>query len=171
MSEKQESLDAPTVQSPKTPEVKKTSVPLSANEGEQRVLGFVKREECHIFQGPMPSPEALKSYCEIVPDFGERSLCLLERESEHVQKIEMRKIDLEEKEVVARIRLADRGQIFGFVVCMVGLIAGAVLLGLGHDTAGKYFSGGSLALIIAVFLGPQVLKKLTELKESKQEDE
>jgi uncharacterized membrane protein len=65
------------------------------------------------FSGPLPHPQLLSQYNELIPNGAERIVALTEREARHRQSLEA------------------RGQLFAFVLAMVSLVGGIGLIAIG----------------------------------------
>lgn len=102
-------------------------------------------QRTEIFQGPIPHPDILKQYAEIIPDAPERILHLAEMQTIHRQGLEKTVIEGDN-------RRADRGQRFGFIVAMTAIIGGFVLIGMGKNGYGIAAILGALASLVGSFI-------------------
>ncbi len=87
------------------------SMQVERGNSEQRhlVASHVHREQ---FSGPLPHPEHLERYGNIVQDGAERIFKMAENQAEHRMRIE--------SEIVkADIRRSDLGLLYGFLICLV----------------------------------------------------
>ena len=94
--------------------------------------------------GPIPHPEILRGYDDLVSGAAARIIELAEEESAHRRKIENKALDaniaLQEQNVVIakqQNQVVNRsdilGQIFGFIIC-ISCVGAAVFLGInGHE--------------------------------------
>jgi len=103
------------------------------------------------FQGPLPHPDILKGYNEVVPNGAERIFALAEKQTEHRMSLERKVIDEE-------IRLSLRGQNFGFILGLTGLTLSALLAFLGHEVVAGIFASTTIIGLVTVFV---VGKKLS----------
>jgi uncharacterized membrane protein len=107
----------------------------------------------------LPTARALKEFNEALPGSGERILAVFERAIEHSQKMEQQAQE-------ARIRLASRGQIFGLVIGLAAITAGAITGSLGSEWAGSAIGGGGVIGLVSVFvLGKMPWRKKEESAE------
>lgn len=97
------------------------------------------------FSGPLPPPDLLQKYNEIVPGLADRIVQMAERQESH-------RHDLEGRAVQADIRRGYFGMSSGLVVALVGLAIGGYLLSLGQKVEGSLFAGSTLAAIVGVFV-------------------
>lgn len=110
-------------------------------------------QQAEIHTGPLPHPEILKRYDEVVPGGAERIFILAEKEafSRNRREDEVMRANIEAQErqlgiAEQQTRLAFRsdliGQIFGMIVCIL-CVVGAVFLGMNN----REWLGGLLAAI------------------------
>jgi uncharacterized membrane protein len=90
------------------------------------------REQCVIatsFSGPLPPPNALKAYNDILPGAADRIILMAEQQAEHRQRMEKRVIEssLDHERV---------GMVFAFVLTIGLMIIGSILIVLGKSVAG-----------------------------------
>ncbi|ECO9192125.1 DUF2335 domain-containing protein [Salmonella enterica] len=113
----------------------------------------------HAFQGPLPPPDLLRGYQEILPDAPERIFQLTEKEFSHRQK-------MEEKALDGAINRDKRGQHYG-LGATIFTVACATLLGLtGHEV----LAGTVIGTVVAV-AGIFVLRHRPRLKKRSDEKE
>jgi len=89
------------------------------------------------FSGPLPSPEMLKQYEEVLPGLAERLVVIHEKDREHDR-------EMDSKQLEAAINYASKGQNRGYYLALIGIIAGLVAIVLGL-TLGE----GNVAIITA----------------------
>lgn len=107
------------------------------------------------FAGPLPPPEILQQYNEILPGAAERVFSLTEKQAAH-------RMNLENSIVQAQIRESSRGQTFALIIAVLGL-GSAAFLGF-HDktTIASIFAGSTvLGLVTAFILGKKSQQKIT----------
>ena len=102
--------------------------------------------------GPLPSPEVLARYGQVSPDLVERIVAMAETQGQH--RRDMERSALEADIAQARGELGDRrlGQWLGFTIATVAILAGAVVIALGHDWAGGALGVSGVAGLAAVFV-------------------
>ncbi len=116
--------------------------PVKQDSSQSKVVGFSKSE---IFFGPLPHPEILEKYEQILPGAAERILSMAETQSRH-------RIGLETRVVDADITNSKRGLIFGFTIGLVGIGGGIYSIHLGHVISGSLLTGGALASLVGTFV-------------------
>jgi uncharacterized membrane protein len=108
--------------------------------------------------GPLPDPETLKEYNEILPDAAERILRMAEKSQEHHESIEKKFVNND-------IKIMSRGQIFALVISLSSFIIATICAFLGQTEIGVAVVGPALAALVSRFL-PGKRKK--ESKEKMQ---
>jgi uncharacterized membrane protein len=97
------------------------------------------------FAGPVPHPDILKGYEELVPGSAARILAQAERQTEHRIAIERTVIDSD-------TRRSRAGLLYGFVLSLSAIGGGCTLVGLGHDWAGATIATAAVASLAGVFV-------------------
>lgn len=107
----------------------------------------IKRTETlmAVHEGPLPPASELALYNNCVRDGAERIFQMTEAQAAH-------RMAVDNKDLQARISLAFRGQVFGFVLGFVGLGGGLVAILTSHDWAGTTMAGASLVALVTAFL-------------------
>jgi len=128
--------------------------PPATASGEERIVA--SKREVVTFQGPLPHPDILARYEEIQPGAAERVLKQFERETEHRHSMEQAIVSAQIEAFRASIPIARLGQVFGLIIAVVGITAGAVAVIVsptaGHAAAGASIAGASLATLVGVFV-------------------
>jgi uncharacterized membrane protein len=107
----------------------------------EQVRHLVGRMFQACYSGPLPPPDMLRGYNEIVPGSAERLIRSFEKEGEHRRSCERTFLGLE-----------GRGQIFALVIALAGITA-AVILGIhGREWAAAAMVGGSLGTVVTAFV-------------------
>jgi uncharacterized membrane protein len=106
------------------------------------VAQFRKTE---LYAGPLPHPEILQKFEQILPGSADRILKQAEDQTKH-------RIELEKKVVSADIIKSYMGLVFGFLIGMVGILGGIYLARLGFDVYGPILSGGSFVTLVVAFI-------------------
>ena len=97
------------------------------------------------FSGPLPPPEVLKKFDEVVPGSAERIIKLAEGQFAH-------RTELERKVIASDISSSKLGQILGFVIAIVGLVCSVIISIYGNQIAGTILGVGTLASLVSVFM-------------------
>ena len=80
------------------------------------------------YQGPLPSPEVLAEFDEVVPGLAERIVVAWETQTAHRQSLEVGAVGRSD-------RRKDRAQIFSFATSIAGVIAAGLVGVHGHWSA------------------------------------
>ncbi|MFW6275566.1 MAG: DUF2335 domain-containing protein, partial [bacterium] len=111
----------------------------------------IEHQEHH--SGPLPHPRTLKEYNSIIENGAERIVTVFEKQSDH-------RMQLEKKVITSQTTQSLLGQIFGFVIAIVFLIAGIYLVVNGHEAAGITIFGLDIVGLVTVFvIGKRKQKK------------
>ena len=78
--------------------------------------------------GPLPPPQVLREYDEIVAGLAARIVAQAERQTEH-------RISLESKVIDSDIRRSRQGLVCGFIVSLTCVVGGIIAVLMGHDRA------------------------------------
>lgn len=100
---------------------------------------ITKVEASSLFQGPLPPPQILNNYDQIVPGSAERIISLWESQVRHRQ-------ELEKKAIGSDIKQSYYGAALGFIIAIFAIGAGTFLAYIGQPTEG-------LAAIITALVG------------------
>lgn len=111
------------------------------------------------YSGAVPHPDHLERFNELVPGSAQMIFDEFQKQAEHRR-------NLEAFAVQNQIRQSGRGQIFGFVLAVVFLLAGIILIFSGHEQAGITLTGGTLVSLVALFVVGKVGQS-RELKEKR----
>lgn len=97
------------------------------------------------FSGPLPPPNILKDYDDLIPNGAERIFKMVENQSNHRQS-------LESTVVKSNSRDSLLGIISAFAICIVTIIAGVFCIISNHPIAGTILSGTGLVSIVGTFI-------------------
>ncbi|MEK7150143.1 MAG: DUF2335 domain-containing protein [Patescibacteria group bacterium] len=124
----------------------------------------IRREVSQSFSGPLPHPDILRQFNEIVPGAAERIIKMAEEQSAHRK-------ELEKKVINSDITRSKWGQILGFVIALAGLGVSAIVVVYGNAIAGGFIGVGTLASLVGVFMyGSKTRSKERETKNLKDKE-
>lgn len=95
--------------------------------------------------GPIPPAEEMERYEACIQGGAERIFAMAEAQS-------ATRLKLETAIVKTNNALLVRGQIFGFILGLVGILAGATVIWGGQSVAGTLLAGTSLCSLVGLFL-------------------
>ncbi len=96
-------------------------------------------------EGPLPTPEILNGYNQLIPNGADRIMRVFENQSNH-------RLGLENKVVGRQTFQGLLGQIFAFVIAIFCLILGYYLVMKGHDAAGITIFSLDIVGLVYVFV-------------------
>lgn len=103
-------------------------------------------EQSH--SGPIPDPESLEHYNNIIPNGADRIMQMAEKQQQH-------RFSIENKAIKSQTSQSMKGQIFGFIISLFCIIGGIYL------TMNNYpIQGGGLIAITVSITAIFVIKKL-----------
>ncbi len=105
----------------------------------------LEHHSAEFFSGPLPHPEILEKFNEIVPGSAERILKMAEDQSHHRR-------ELERKVITSDISRSKWGQILGFIIAICGLLVSAFIAIYGNAIAGGIIGVGTLVSLVSVFM-------------------
>jgi len=125
---------------------------------------FVRREVSQSFSGPLPSPDILRQFNDVVPGAAERIIKMAEEQSAHRK-------ELEKSVINSDITRSKWGQILGFIIAISGLAVSAIVGVYGNAYAGGIIGVGTLASLVGVFMyGSKTRSKERETKNLKEKE-
>ena len=128
------------------------------------IAKLVTRTLAQSYSGPIPPPELLSRFNELIPNGADRIMRQAENQSAH-------RINIETVVVTSQQSLSSRGQSFAFIIGMVGLLLGFIAIMSGHEWAGVTISGGAVVSLVYAFItGQNNQKKDLASKRPRAED-
>jgi uncharacterized membrane protein len=134
------------------PEVRPVSSPTSG--GEPFQITHVQVERRHL--GPLPPPEQLRAYDEIIPGAAREIWDDYRARVRHREELERRDQQMEQQALTANITVTRRAQLFAFAGAILFGMMAFVLVLTGHDAAGSVVFGTTIASLIGAFIAGRV---------------
>ena len=97
------------------------------------------------YQGPIPPPAMLDEYEKICPGSAQKIVEQFQKQSDH-------RIYLEKKVIDSDIKKSFRGQVFGFLVAIIGMGISLYAIMKGYSIEGSIFGGVTLVSLVSVFV-------------------
>ena len=97
------------------------------------------------WDAPLPPPDALQRYEEILPGSADRILQMAEKQQEYAY-------NLNSTVIFGDSKRAHLGLIAGFIISALGIGGGIYLIATGHDWAGLALAGINLTGLVGVFV-------------------
>jgi len=120
-------------------------VPEEKKEEVLRIITAQTIKTASTFSGPLPPPSILGDYNEILPNGAERIMKMAENQSSH-------RIDLEKHAIKEELRQSKNGQIFGFILAILGMLIAFGLAYLRHDTVAGIFGTTTIVGLVTIFV-------------------
>ena len=100
------------------------------------------------YTSPLPAPDDLRAYAELMPDAAERLLASGESEQRHRHEIERGLLKLEQERTPRHYEGQRRGQNLGFIVAVLYLLVMAGAIVAGYGSAGVTGAAVGVAFMI-----------------------
>lgn len=97
------------------------------------------------FSGPLPPPEVLAKYNDVIPNGAERIMKMAEGQQSHRQ-------GLEKTVVEGNVKSERRGQWMGLFISTIVIGAGTYLAATGHQTTGGLLVSVNVVALAGVFV-------------------
>ncbi len=110
--------------------------------------------------GPLPPPEILREYNEIVPGLADRIVAQAERQTDH-------RISTEAKVINSDMTRSKAGLACGFVLCVICIIGGIICVLWGHDWAGTIIATGAVVGLATAFVYGTNMRKAERTEKTK----
>jgi uncharacterized membrane protein len=135
-------------------------IPEDKQEEVLRVIAARTIKTASTFSGPLPPPSILGDYNNVLENGAERIMKMAENQSSH-------RIGLEKHAIKEELRQSRNGQIFGFILAILGMLIAFGLAYLGHDTVAGIFGTTTIVGLVTIFvIGKR--KQSPEYEESNQ---
>lgn len=113
------------------------------------------------FHGPLPPPQLLREYGEIIPNGADRIVRMAEAQSAH-------RIELESIVIKGDDKRANWGLATGFTIGIVMIVLSFILVLFGHDVAGTIMGTTDLTALVGLFIyGRRAKAKELEKRDEK----
>ena len=96
-------------------------------------------------QGPLPPPQDLAEYERILPGSADRIISSSEKQLNH-------RISIESQTIASQNKQSGLGQIFGFIIAIVGFLCSFGAICMNHAVAGTIIGTVDLVAPVSVFV-------------------
>jgi uncharacterized membrane protein len=131
---------------PPAPTIQSSPSPQSGNPGS----GVISVSQFQ-FSGPLPPPQILAMYNDIVPNGAERIIAMAENDARHVQDMERIRIEGDRDQ-------KRRGQNYALILALTSLGLTAWALYMGHDTAAIAFGTTTVLGLVSAFVLGRIIR-------------
>lgn len=115
------------------------------------------------FSGPIPPPEILRMYDEVVPGTAATIISWAQTEAGHVR-------DMERLAVEGELKERARGQWMGLTIGVVALVAAVVCVVLGSAWVGATIGGATVVSLVGAFVYGQYVQRQDRTNDPAGED-
>lgn len=151
--DRKKTMPAPAATTEKRVEQSEIRDVVSINEFIERLPMDMRGEASAIFMameqksyhGPIPSPEDLRGYEEVLPNAADRIITMAEKNSTH-------RIEMEKNIIEGNLNLSKRGQLMGFFLAILFVGVAVFLTIRGHEKIGITLITTTLLGVLAVFV-------------------
>ena len=130
-----------------------------------------ERRETTMHVGPIPSAGLMREYKELGDDFPERIVAMAEKEQAYRHTYSLEALNAYKQEQLLQTRLAQTGQILGFLLATGALLGSMLLLGAGRSIAGLATFASALAVLVGTFVYRQHVRKQIEATAGSKSDQ
>ncbi len=135
----------------------------------RQLVGISVCAEHH--EGPLPPPKMLKEYADLFPGADERIFGWTEREMEFRHEMCRQQLANERYGITEDHKTARRGQVFGFILCLLMIGFGGVALLFGQSLAGWGSMSTAIIGIAGAFMWSRKTQKAEEKKPAEKAEE
>lgn len=115
--------------------------------------------------GPLPHPDTLKKYNDILPDAADRIFKMAEKSQVHRENIDQQQMDIIKARVENEINKINKGQNYALIIALTG-IAGAITCAFLNQVAiGSILGGSTVITLVSLFLSERWRKRKEENSE------
>jgi uncharacterized membrane protein len=142
---------------------------LSGDKQEKRdkikeIVVSLLHQEFH--EGPLPSPDTLKKYNDIIPDAADRIFKMAEKSQVHRENIDHQQMDIVKARVESEIKKINKGQDYALIIALTGITGAIICAFLNQVAIGSVLGGSTVVTLVSLFLS----EKLRKRKEENNED-
>lgn len=112
----------------------------------------ILHQELSQYSGPLPHPEILKQYEEILPGISERIFTNFEKQTNH-------RIELEKKQQEEDFVLAKQGQNYALTIAIFGILSSLAAIYLGSPTVAGILGGSTIIGLVTAFINGNKIKQ------------
>lgn len=115
------------------------------NTVQESIIHIIEERREELFVGPIPHPQTLKGYEDVIKGSGDRIIAMAERQQEH-------RMYMQKTLVNNDFKRSNLGLIAGFTIALVGL-GGSIYLGaIGRNVASGIMGTATLGGLVTVFV-------------------
>jgi uncharacterized membrane protein len=104
------------------------------------------------FVGPIPPPDILNEYNQVLPNAADRIIQMAENEQKHRHSMQEKLINAQIDDAKRDRMEARLGQVFGLVIGTTSIAAGSITAIVGAPIAGAFIGTAGVTSLVAVFV-------------------
>lgn len=104
------------------------------------------------WEGPIPPPDVMRQFEDVVPGFPERIMRMTEERASHRIQIEAERVQIEKIVVIGESKRAYLGVASAFILSLLMIAIGAYAIIWGNPWVGVAVIGADIAALAAVFI-------------------
>ncbi len=120
-------------------------VPQEKKEEAVKIISSLTIKAASSFSGPLPPPSVLKEYNNVLENGAERIMKMAEMQSSH-------RIDLEKLAIGEELKQSRNGQVYGFILAIIGMGIALAMAVLEHETVAGIFGTTTIIGLVTVFV-------------------
>lgn len=105
-----------------------------------------------IFSGPIPDPETLRKYENLLKGAADRILTMAEEQSSHRRQLENQKLLIEKESIKDEHKERITGLLLAFVFSLSVILASLYAITNGYQITGSILAGGVISGVIVSFI-------------------
>lgn len=121
----------------------------SIAQSKQQTIQLTKEQR---WTGPLPSPDDLRKFDQLIPGSAERIIALAEGEALHRRELEKKVLDSEITDRSTVRGYFSRGQLMGFMLAVLFLIATVWIILAGYSISGTIIGSTTLVSLVVIFV-------------------
>lgn len=121
------------------------------------------------FQGPIPPPQILAGYENLLPGAADRIISMAEKETYHRQMMEKKALDSEINGLKHEASDTRRGQYCGLLIGITAILSGTYTSVNGYPWAGSFIGVGGVIGLVSAFIAGRNTKPSNDESQSTKE--
>jgi uncharacterized membrane protein len=126
---------------------------------EEAVSSLQVTRETH-YSGPLPAPEQLAQYNEVMPGLADRIVRMAEGEATHRRSLEQQLIQIHIEDTKENRAIEHQGQHYAAAISIIMIGCGTAIILAGHTLTGGLLTGATLLTLVAMFIFGRKYKPL-----------
>jgi len=125
---------------------------MSGNNEPARGHEKAPKSVAQLYQGPIPPPQILAAFNDIIPDGADRIMRMAEKDQDHKTAMQIKMVEVQDSASRREHSEIIGGQIFAFILCALALVGGIYLISIGYLVPGFLLSGATLGGVLKTLI-------------------